>query len=66
MRKISSKTFNRLSTLSDAVFFLSIAGLIYYSTAMGDSIKWEMALPIGLLVFSYSLLLKKPDEENHH
>ncbi|MDL4842438.1 hypothetical protein [Aquibacillus rhizosphaerae] len=65
MKKISNKTFKLLNTISNIIFFLSIVGLIFYSTMMADSIKWEMALPITLLVFSYLFLLKVPNFNNH-
>ncbi|GAA0593703.1 hypothetical protein GCM10009001_07350 [Virgibacillus siamensis] len=48
--KFSTKTFNVMNVLSDVIFFLSILGLIFYGTIMGDSIKWGLVVPIGLLV----------------
>ncbi|ASF41004.1 hypothetical protein CEH05_18300 [Halobacillus halophilus] len=62
--KISTKTFNFINNLSNAIFILSILVLIYYSTIMGDSIKWEMSIPIGLLMVCYLLLLKSPKVNN--
>ncbi|SFF57743.1 hypothetical protein SAMN05216353_102110 [Halobacillus alkaliphilus] len=58
---LSNRTFRILNTFSDIVFILSMAGLIYYSTFMSETIKWEMAVPLALLTCSYLLIFKPPE-----
>ncbi|WP_377890581.1 hypothetical protein [Alkalihalobacillus sp. R86527] len=65
MKQHISKKFKVISIISDLIFFSSILALLYYSTVAAESIRWEMSLPIVLLIFSYFLILKAPRIKNN-
>lgn len=48
MEKISFKT---LSLLSDVVFFLNMAVLVFYSTFITESMTWEIGLIYGAPIY---------------
>ena len=63
MKKQSKNTAKLISMISDITFFMSITVFISY-LIINNTFNWEILMQVAILVFSYLLILKKPDLSN--
>ena len=59
-KKQSKNTAKLISMISDITFFMSITAFISY-LIIDNAFNWEILMLVAILVFSYLLILKKPD-----
>ena len=59
-KKQSKNTAKLISMISDITFFMSITAFISY-LIIDNAFNWEILMQVAILVFSYLLILKKPD-----